>query len=72
MKYILIETFFGYLYRPILLWNLGDILIIALEVACMGLWVSSVKSFIKNKKKHRHLVRRCKRELKKMKMRREI
>lgn len=69
MKYILIETFFGYLHRPILLWNLGDILIIALEIGTVGLWVSSVKSFIKNKKKHRYLVRRYKREMKKMKMR---
>lgn len=47
MKYILIETFFGYLHRPILLWNLGDILIIALEVLTVGLWVSSVRDLIR-------------------------
>lgn len=50
MKYILIETFFRYLYRPILLWNLGDILIIALEVGTVGLWVSSVKDFVRRRK----------------------
>lgn len=72
MKYILIETFFGYLYRPILLWNLGDILIIGLEVATVGLWVSSVRGFIKHKKRHNQRVRRYEEEVKKMKMRREI
>lgn len=50
MKYILIETFFGYLHRPILLWNLGDILIIGLEIAVVGLWVSSVKDLIRRRK----------------------
>lgn len=50
MKYILIETFFGYLHRPILLWNLGDILIIGLEVAVVGLWVSSVRDLIRRRK----------------------
>lgn len=50
MKYILIETFFGYLHRPILLWNLGDILIIALEIGTVGLWVSSVRDFIRRRK----------------------
>lgn len=50
MKYILIETFFGWLTRPILLWNLGDILIIALEIGTVGLWVSSVKDLIRRRK----------------------
>lgn len=50
MKYILIEIFFGYLHRPILLWNLGDILIIALEIAVVGLWVSSVRDLIRRRK----------------------
>ncbi len=50
MKYILIETFFGYLYRPILLWNLGDILIIGLEVLTVGVWVSSVRDLIRRRK----------------------
>lgn len=47
MKYILIETFFGWLTRPILLWNLGDILIIALEIGTIGLWVSSVRDLVR-------------------------
>lgn len=72
MKYILIETFFGYLHRPILLWNLGDILIIALEIGTVGLWVSSVKSFIKHKKRHEQRVKRYEEEIEKMKMRKEI
>lgn len=72
MKYILIETFFGYLHRPILLWNLGDILIIALEVFTVVLWVSSIKSFIKHKKRHKQRVKRYEKEMKRMKMRREI
>lgn len=50
MKYILIETFFGYLHRPILLWNLGDILIIALEIAVVWLWISSVRDFVRGRK----------------------
>lgn len=47
MKYILIETFFGYLHRPILLWNLGDILIIALEILTVVLWVSSIRDLVR-------------------------
>ena len=72
MKYILIETFFGYLHRPILLWTLGDILIIALEMGTVGLWVSSIKDFVKHKKRHKQRVKRCEEEMEKMKMRREI
>lgn len=69
MKYILIETFFGYLHRPILLWNLGDILIIALEIGTVGLWVSSVRDFVKHKKRHKQRVKRYEKEMEKMKMR---
>lgn len=50
MKYILIETFFGWLTRPVLLWNLGDILIIGLEIATVGLWVSSVRDLVRRRK----------------------
>lgn len=50
MKYILIETFFGWLTRPILLWNLGDILIIALEILTVVLWVSSIKDLVRRRK----------------------
>lgn len=50
MKYILIETFFGYLHRPILLWNLGDILIIALEIGTVVLWVSSIRDLVRRRK----------------------
>ena len=50
MKYILIETFFGYLHRPILLWNLGDILIIALEILTVVLWVSSIRDLVRRRK----------------------
>lgn len=52
MKYILIETFFGWLTRPVLLWNLGDILIIGLEMLTVGLWVSSVKDFVRRRIKN--------------------
>lgn len=69
MKYILIETFFGYLHRPILLWNLGDILIIALEIVTVVLWVSSVKDFVKHKKIHKQRVERCEKEMKKIRVR---
>ncbi|MEF2641473.1 MAG: hypothetical protein U0O04_03680 [Clostridia bacterium] len=51
MKYILIETFFGYLFRPILLWNIQDILTVLLEIAVIWLWWGNVKSFIKSVKK---------------------
>ena len=50
MKYILIETFFGYLHRPILLWNLGDILIIALEIGTVVLWFSSIRDLVRRRK----------------------
>ena len=50
MKYALIDTFWGWLARPILLWNLGDILIIALEIGAVGLWVSSVRDLIRRRK----------------------
>ena len=50
MKYILTETFFGWLTRPILLWNLGDILIIGLEILTVVLWVSSVKDLVRRRK----------------------
>ena len=69
MKYILIETFFGYLHSPILLWNLGDILIIALEIGTVGLWVSSVRDFVKHKKRHKQRVKRYEEEMKKIRMR---
>lgn len=51
MKYILIETFFGYLFRPILLWNIQDILTVLLEIAVIWLWWGNVKSLIKNVKR---------------------
>jgi hypothetical protein len=51
MKYILIETFFGYMFRPIMLWNIQDILIVLLEVTLIWLWWGNVKSFIKSVKK---------------------
>lgn len=50
MKYILIETFFGWLTRPILLWNLGDILIMALEIGTVVLWVSSIRDLVRRRK----------------------
>nr|DAN00853.1 MAG TPA: hypothetical protein [Caudoviricetes sp.] len=50
MKYILIEIFFGWLTRPILLWNLGDILIIALEIFTAVLWVSSIRDLVRRRK----------------------
>lgn len=50
MKYILTETFFGWLTRPILLWNLGDILIIALEIGTVVLWVSSIRDLVRRRK----------------------
>ena len=50
MKYILTETFFGWLARPILLWNLGDILIIGLEIGTVVLWVSSIRDLVRRRK----------------------
>lgn len=50
MKYILTEVFFGWLHRPILLWNLGDILIMALEVFTAVLWVSTIRDLVRRRK----------------------
>lgn len=50
MKYALIDTFWGWLTRPILLWNLGDILIIGLEIGIVVLWFSSVKDLVRRRK----------------------
>lgn len=51
MKYIILQTLFGWLTRPILLWNIWDILIVLLEVTLIWLWWGNVKSFIKSVKK---------------------
>lgn len=69
MKYRLIEVLFGWLFRPILLWNVWDMLIVLLEVALIWIWISNIIQFIKSKKKRKLLYKRYKRELRKMKMR---
>lgn len=51
MKYIILQTLFGWLTRPILLWNIQDILTVLLEIAVIWLWWGNVKSFIKSVKK---------------------
>lgn len=51
MKYIILQTLFGWLTRPILLWNIWDILIVSLEVTLILIWLGNVKSLIKNVKR---------------------
>ena len=43
MKYYLLETFFGWLYRPILLWSIKDIITIIIEIC----FISSIIYIIK-------------------------
>lgn len=43
MKYHLLETFFGWLCRPILLWSIKDIITIIIEVC----FISSIVYIIK-------------------------
>ena len=42
MKYALIDTFWGWLARPILLWNLNDICTVVLEIIVIKTWVGVV------------------------------
>lgn len=43
MKYIILETLFGWLTRPILLWNITDILTILAEIFIIATIISVVR-----------------------------
>lgn len=43
MKYIILETLFGWLTRPILLWNITDILTILAEIFIITTTISVVR-----------------------------
>ena len=54
MKYIILETLFGWLTRPILLWNITDIITILAEIFIIATTISivkDIKSTIKEKRK---------------------
>lgn len=53
MKYIIINTLFGWLTRPILLWNITDILTILAEIFIIATIISvvrDIKRMMKGKK----------------------
>ena len=43
MKYIILQTLFGWLTRPILLWNITDILTILAEIFIIATIISIVR-----------------------------
>lgn len=43
MKYIILNTLFGWLTRPILLWNITDILTILAEIFIIATTISIVR-----------------------------
>ena len=43
MKYIILQTLFGWLTRPILLWNITDILTILAEIFIIAIIISVVR-----------------------------
>lgn len=45
MKYALIDTFWGWLARPILLWNLNDICTVVLEIIVIKTWFKPVRKY---------------------------
>lgn len=47
MKYALIDTFWGWLTRPILLWNITDILTILAEIFIIATTISVVRDIKK-------------------------
>lgn len=54
MKYMIINTLFGWLTRPILLWNITDILTILAEIFIIATIISvvrDIKRTIQNRKK---------------------
>lgn len=54
MKYIILETLFGWLTRPILLWNITDILTILAEIFIIATTISvirDIKRTVKDRKK---------------------
>lgn len=53
MKYIILQTLFGWLTRPILLWNITDILTILAEIIIISTIISvvrDIKRMIRRKK----------------------
>lgn len=51
MKYALIDTFLGWLARPILLWNLNDICTVVLEIIVIKTWFSTIKEMLKSRRR---------------------
>lgn len=51
MKYALIDTFWGWLARPILLWNLNDICTVVLEIIVIKTWFSTIKEMLKSRRR---------------------
>lgn len=55
MKYMIINTLFGWLTRPILLWNITDILTILAEIFIIATIISvvrDIKIMIRRRKKN--------------------
>lgn len=72
MKYMIINTLFGWLTRPILLWNITDILTILAEIFIIATTISVVRDIRRTIQARKRNTKKYLKEYKKIKMRREI
>lgn len=72
MKYIILETLFGWLTRPILLWNITDILTILAEIFIIATTISVVRDIKRTIQDRKRNTKKYLKEYKRLKMRKEI
>ena len=72
MKYIILNTLFGWLCRPILLWNITDILTILAEIFIIATTISVVRDIKRKIQDRRIRTKKYLKEYKRLKMRKEI
>lgn len=72
MKYIILDTLFRWMCKPILLWNITDILTILAEIFIIATIISVVRDIKIEIQKRKHRTKKYLKEYKKMKMRREL
>ncbi len=72
MKYIILETLFKWMCKPILLWNITDILTILAEIFIIATTISVVRDIKRKIQDRKSRMKKYLKEYKKLKMRREI
>lgn len=71
MKYIILQTLFGWLTRPILLWNITDILTILAEIFIIATTISVVRGIKRTIQDRKRNTKKYLKEYKRLKMRKE-